>query len=281
MKILYSLAWLIILFYGAEGLCSQYQFDYFTRSDQLSLQTLDFQNYLHFGSYRSYSSAIAHLGYDFNLFSVTTPGAQLFSLGVNASVHLYMFPENRTFYVDNFYATLGIFVEAGHSEKFFWRLYPFYHLSAHLADGYMKNGANPFSDNLTGSIQHDKKTISNEMLYASVSYKPMPFAEINGGAGCYYHACASGQPDLKGRCDVSLFLVSPMPFIIQPLLLLKNELIFDKEPMYGITIAGGILAGNKQKNGMGIDFCFFYKPHPGQYWGMYEKGYGIDIRFIF
>ncbi len=241
----------------------------------VTLLTLDYSNYIHVGSYMKQSSIRTNLGFDFPLFSVSPLKKKKYSLGVNALLHMYLFPEKRIFHFDNFYVLSAIYFEGKEAENLTWRFYPFHHCSAHLADGYTYS--NHVSES-TGYIETDSKKVSYSMLYGAVCYKPFLGLETEIGAGYYVHT--TSRKHLRGRVDFNCLFISPLEILIVPFICVKNEFIYEEKIRYGFEVACGAFFQNNSHRGLCLSFKYINKPHPGQYWGKKEKGGGLDIRFI-
>lgn len=231
-----------------------------------SIVKQEFQNYVYLGSQNGKFSTQGRLGFDFPILSVRPMGGIAYGSGVVASVHIYMFPENRRFLVDNLYAVFGVYFSGRHSSFFSWRLYPLYHLSAHLADGYR------------GDIGNDRLSVSNEMVYAAVSFEPFNGLEAMAGYGYYYHTCE--RKDLSDRIDLDfIYRLHALPFL-EPFLYAKNGFVREEDFRYGIEAAAGLKLTGQSGPGFGISLVYFNRPHSGQYYFDREEGVGVRFYFI-
>jgi hypothetical protein len=227
-----------------------------------------FQNYIFVGSNNGKLSTVGNTGFDFPLLTAADPAHGYFlSSGVVALIDLYMFPKDRKFYVDNFYATFGFYLSGNIPSILRWRFYPLYHLSAHLADGY-----------ITGDVDDDRRVVSNEMLYAALIYEPIRNLEVLGAYGYYYHVCE--QRDLRNRIDLdAMYRFERLP-IVTPYALVHNQLLVETGVRYGIELQGGVLLRQGSGAGLGLAARYFSAPHPGQYFETRENGVGLQITFI-
>jgi hypothetical protein len=108
------------------------------------------------------------------------------------SIRIHMLPVDSTFHVDRFLAALAAGFDFGVSDNLYLSLFPLYHESAHLADGY------------GGDISTDKRIISNETLQMRMTWAgygftvpvridiywhtTVPGYNYNAGAGVQYEA---------------------------------------------------------------------------------------------
>jgi len=234
------------------------------------------ENYIHFGTMDGAASARANFGYDFHLVSMILSKGPIVSLGIPALIHVYMLPDGSLFHVDNFYAELGIWLQADFNKWFSLRLSPFHHRSSHLADGYMNSKSGDPS--YTGNINEDKLSESNEDVYLSGIFRPLEIMEISLGAGYYYHTCS--RKNLVSRIDLD-FLFNPFSDkTISPVIICKNELLYEGGFRYGLDEMAGVQIRSPSGRGLGVYFRVFNRPHPGRYYYTYEKGVGADIRFL-
>jgi len=191
--------------------------------------------------------------------------------GINAAAHINMIPtSNMRFPVDNLYAVLALNFSGNISEKWSWRFYPVYHVSAHLADGY--------PDNI---MKSDVRAVSSEMTRGEVYYKPFgDILELGAGFGWYYHVCA--QKDLLYRGDVSV-LLTPGRYFYSPLLpyaLLRAENVYQGKNNLGIDVSAGVLS-IKNNRGFGLSLRYFNRLHSSYYFERYEKGWGVEYTFLY
>ena len=230
------------------------------------LINLDFQNYIHIGSLDKEFSTVAHIAYDFSLLSIRSSFDRTICCGLTMLVHIYMFPRQMKFYVDNFYGAFGFYFGGTLSQRWAWRFYPVYHLSAHLSDGY------------TGDVATDKQIISNEMVYGCLDFCPTNQLEGLIGLGYYYNK--NTRKDLTAKADLNFMwtLFDKRP--LSPVLVFLNEFIHEKKVRYGMDIRFGLRIHFQSNRNLGIMFRYFKKPHPGQYFETDEKGYGVDIFFL-
>jgi hypothetical protein len=219
------------------------------------------------------------VGYDFNGGDGSgeigvSPSAAIF-LGINAAAHINMRPTSgMRFPVDNFYAVLALYFSGTRGAGLSWRLYPIYHVSAHLADGY--------PDDI---LKSDVKAVSSEMVRGEVYYKPSgDILELGIGAGWYYHVCA--QKELKYRADVSMLVTPPSPIlsdILSPFALIRLENVNQEKNHFGIDVSAGIFILNLKdgERGIGISLRYFDRLHSSYYFEKYEKGWGAELTFLY
>jgi hypothetical protein len=232
-----------------------------------SLINSQFQNAIFIGTNQKRLTTCGNAGFDFPLLSFM-PTHTNFTVGsgVVARIYLYMFPENRKFYVDNFYATFGVYFSNRIRQHLQWRLYPLYHLSAHLADGY------------SGDVDNDHIAVSNEMVYCALTYTCFKGMELLGGCGYYYHVCENRplQARLDLDCHYRLFETT----YCTPFVSAHNQLYLEGETRYGIQLSAGCELTNKNGRGLSIAARYFKNPHPGQYYARMEEGGGVEIIFL-
>jgi len=210
------------------------------------------------------------IGYQFGYDSDGFPRRVL--LGINAGAHINMRPEGQKFPVDNFYATLAINLSGGITEALTWRLYPIYHVSAHLADGYSGD-----------IIKSEVRPVSSEMVRGELYYRPLgDFLELGAGAGWYYHVCA--QKDLRYRADFSILLTPAVPALntknLQPYALIRAENVYQGQNHTGIDLSAGLLAMVGSR-GLGLSVRYFNRLHSSYYFEGYERGWGVEYTFVY
>ncbi len=226
----------------------------------------DYRNYLHFGRLEGKRSAAGNFGFDFPALYARLDTTRGVLLGGCASAHLYMFPVRSKFYVDNFYATMALYVGFKASRYLDFRLYPYYHLSAHLSDGY------------PGDVAADSRAVSNEMIYLATTFTFNEWMEFLIGYGYYYHKVV--RKDLIDRLRADLKYVAPRFWVLDPYLYVRNEIIREQRIRYGVEAGIGIyLFASEERAGASILFRWFDRPHPGQYFEGYIRGMGVDFVF--
>lgn len=226
----------------------------------------DYRNYLHFGRLEGERSAAGNFGFDLPALYAELDSTRGFLLGGCASAHLYMFPVRSKFHVDNFYATMALYLGYRASRRLDFRLYPYYHLSAHLSDGY------------PGDVAADSRAVSNEMIYLATTFSFKERIEFLLGYGYYYHTVVRKQLIDRLRADIKL--VAPPISVLEPYIYVRNELIREERIRYGIEAAVGLyLFATGELAGASILFRIFDRPHPGQYFERYIRGMGVDFVF--
>lgn len=238
------------------------------KNGRFGVSSFPFQHYIHVGTQDGKTYTRGNFGLEFPLLSYAQSAAQLYTLELAASTHLVMIPKNLKFSVDNFYATLAIFFTGKAGKLLKWRLYPVYHLSAHLADGY------------SGDIIHDSvHAVSSEMIKAEAVLVPVNGIELSAAYGWYYHTVY--QKHLTDRIDAGLYCCYPLKSWIKPFFYAGNELINNREWKYGFElIAGTLLSGKNSSRSAGLALRYFNRPDPGYFFETYEKGFGIDFFFV-
>lgn len=237
-----------------------------------------FKPLFHIGTLNEQRSAKIHLGMDMILITMNISQNHSYSLGANASSRLFLIPEGAVFHVDNFYATFALFFEGTHTSWFSWRFYPYYHLSAHLSDGYIHNRW-AWGSNMTQNIVKDKRTVSNEMFYLSLLFRPFKDFETALSAGYYFHTIH--RSNLKGRLDTDIQYIYDNFPMIKPFTTIKHEIIFENGMRHGFEGKLGVIIRNKKQRGVILAFNYTNKVHPGEYSEHYIKGYGFDLGFTF
>jgi len=240
----------------------------FPRKDNtLSLIAQEYRHYVEFGQNNNRRVARANAGFDFPGIEYCF-GNKSIGVGVAALVNLYMFPEGATFHVDNFYATFGGYLWYELIDKVVIRFYPFYHLSAHLADGY--HGEN---------VKADKRVISNEKMYALVQWDPLSALQLSMGGGWYFHT--SNRKELKAILNVNGQFFPRWFTYINPICTIQNWLIFEDHARYGVDFSCGVVCSGKSEHHLSVMFRTYANPHWGQYYETREKGVGIQCGFIY
>jgi len=241
----------------------------------VSAETMPYWQVLHTGVENDTFYMRGRFGVDFPIVGYRfgggdTPRQLLF--GINAAAHINMRPTGQRFPVDNFYAVLGLNFSGDITPALTWRLYPVYHVSAHLADGYPED-----------ILKEDVRPISSEMLRGELYYKPFgDIIELGAGGGWYYHTCA--QKDLLYRADVSVLFTPPIPGAagetLRPYVLIRAEVVNQGKNHPGIDASAGILALTG-KRGMGLSLRYFDRLHSSYYFEKYEKGWGVEYTFMY
>lgn len=232
----------------------------------LTLESMEYIQMLHTGIQSDTFYMRGKFGVDFPFATLKWNTDQL-SVGITASAYLNMIPKNMKFAVDNFYAVLGIYFSGRSHLGFSWRLYPVYHLSAHLADGYRSD-----------ILKKDVRAVSSEMVRGELYGRPFRDLEVGLGYGYYYHTCA--QQHLRQRGDISFFYTPDLFDLFQPFLQVKCELVQQKEMHPGVDASVGTFLLKKGR-GVGFSLRFFNRLHSSYYFEEYEKGWGVEYLFVF
>ncbi|MDG5815887.1 hypothetical protein QA601_12420 [Chitinispirillales bacterium ANBcel5] len=232
------------------------------QEELLSLRNIKYTNMLHTGAENDTFYMRGRFGVDFPLLGMNLDHIKSWDIGVTASAHINMIPENMKFAVDNFYAILTVYLTSQISEQFSFKLYPVYHLSAHLADGH-KGGID----------EEDVRAVSSEMVRAELYYRFWDFFEISPAYGWYYNV--GTQKELKQRLDLSLLVKSEITAGIEPLVYLKGELVHLGYWRGGFDGSAGILF-SRGTRGFGLLFRYFNRPHTSYYYQEYERGWGVE-----
>lgn len=227
----------------------------------------DYLNSFYFGSNISQKTLKSNIGYDIPLATVTRSSGYVYSIGIPAKVHLYLYNGESGYAIDNLYWDIGFWVQIDINKAITFRLSPFCHRSAYITK---RNDSISLNE-----------SISNNMIYLEMLLTP-PKAkgfEIKGAAGYFYHTEA--RHFLRGVVDVDFFYEFPLKFPVVPALFLKNHVIYEKGVRYGVDGGVGIEAKSSSLRGLGIFLRLFDTPHPGSYYFESEKGVGGELRFIF
>ncbi len=232
----------------------------------LELPTYPYIQTLHSGIQNDTFYMRGKFGVDFPVMEYSFSDYRL-NWGIAASAHLNMIPKNMKFAVDNFYAVLGIFLSGGESHGVSWRLYPVYHLSAHLADGFRGD-----------ILKKDVKAVSSEMIFGQLFFKASDKVQLGMGYGWYYHTCT--QSSLRQRMEWQVLLTPVKNSFIRPFSHLKWEVVDQDGLQPGIDISAGSFFMHDNR-GAGISLRFFNKLHSSYYWKEYEKGWGVEYLFTY
>ena len=178
----------------------------------------------------------------------------------SAFVHLFMHPVNNKFFVEHFYAALGLGLEYNLFNIVDITLLPLYHESAHLADGFSLN------------IETNKKIISNEAIQFCLegSYRNITTLlqadyywhsierqlKYNLGAGLQWHS--------RGFYDMQFFITG-YGFMISD----KTGLSFNSTFLTGLFIKEKMRIGLYYEDEMGL----------GQDYNHRQTGYGLELGF--
>ena len=235
------------------------------------LPAAEFTNYLFVGALRDSAHPddtlcfVLNLGFDFPLVDFALGRNATVGLGVAPLFHLYMFPRESVFHNDNYYAVLSIYLAGTVGSHLAWRLYPIYHISAHLGDGApLVHGA-------------DRPAVSNEMVYLTLATRWVKGLEVLLGSGIYYHAVTRKQMDgiLNGACLYEYPLLRSLSVFGA----LDGHLIFED----GVRAGGALRTGLRFRGSSGrradVALRWFSRPHKGQYHADRERGIGCSIEF--
>ena len=254
----------------------------FPRHEQdLSAETMPYMQMLHTGVEDEtfymrgrFGVDFPVIGYDFGSINGVpdsdNPRSVFF--GITAAAHINMMPTGgMRFPVDNFYAVLALYFSGTLGEKLSWRLYPVYHVSAHLADGYAGGDV----------LKRDVRAVSCEMVHGSVFYRPFgDILELGAGGGWYYSVHA--QNDLSNRADVSA-LVTPVRYfndVLRPFALIRLENVYQGKNYFGVDVSAGAFV-IRDGRGMWLSLRYFDRLHSSYYFERYEKGAGAELMFMF
>ncbi|MCL2183441.1 MAG: hypothetical protein FWB85_08235 [Chitinispirillia bacterium] len=243
----------------------------------VSAETMPYWQMLHTGVERDTFYMRGRFGVDFPIaryqWDEDSKAPRRILFGINAAAHINMRPAaGMRFPVDNLYAVLALNFSGGITESLTWRLYPVYHVSAHLADGYpsdiLKSGVRP---------------VSSEMVRGEMYWKPLgDMLELGAGAGWYYHVCA--QKELLYRADLSILLTPAIPLLnvrnLQPFVLIRAENVYQGKNYQGFDTSAGLLA-TAGKRGFGLSLRCFNRLHSSYYFEEREKGWGAEYMFIY
>ncbi len=203
-------------------------------------------------------------GFDLPFFSVIGTNIRELSFGIAPLVHMYLFPKNSSFHVDNFFVILPFYLATCCNENTTLRLYPLYHISAHLSDGAIVD------------IKTERKKVSNEMLFITLSRKVHKSLECMVGGGWYYHDIADDP--MSFRLEISSLYEYPMLNNLGLYCRADGEAIsFESATRIGGTLSVGLRFHGRERRKPNIALVFFNKPHQGQYYFGDEKGVGAQM----
>ena len=262
----------MLIFLGMAGhaLCAG-NFDLFpTRTPFFSASELDFRYFIYSGYENTPDGG--HRLVDRGNFGLVFPvlgyTPLYLSTGIAAATQLVMYPTpGGIFPVDNFYATLALYCDYNLSSTLTFRLYPIYHVSAHLADG-------------TSDVQDltSRIPVSSEMAKLEAAITPVHGVSLSLGYGRYYHVCA--QKNLSDRADIDFQLSPLQEGVIQPYLTLSSQFIHMAGWHPGFNAELGTLFANIHHHGIGVGFRYFDQMCHGFYYRSREKGVGLQLNFV-
>lgn len=238
--------------------------------ENFSLPSSRFNNSIFIGNYSDEAHKSGTLlttlrtGFDLPLFALADTSNREMSFGMAPLVHMYLFPRNSSFHVDNFFVILPLYMATRFNDYTSLRMYPLYHISAHLSDG------------AAVDIRADRKKVSNEMLFITLSRKVLGALECMIGGGWYYHDI-SDDP-MSFRLEIaSLFEYSLFNNLALYCRGDGEAVSFESATRIGGSLAMGLrLHGNGGKK-LNIALLLFNKPHQGQYFSANEKGAGAQM----
>lgn len=242
--------------------------------DRFLLPSSRWDNQLYIGSLSDQAheldtlTLVMRMGYDFPLLSWKSAKSWSLGAGLAPLFHLYMFPEGSLIHIDNFYAVLSLYLAGTVRDRFAWRLYPIYHLSAHLCDGAP----------VEYTTQRNK--VSNELIYANATWQFWERLEGQIGAGWCYHDVADDP--ILGRVDAA---ATYEPLALPALgLYVRGEgevVFFESGARPGGMLQAGVRLHGRRSREMDIALTWFNRPHPGQYYKANERGLGCSFTFAF
>ena len=188
-------------------------------------------------------------------------------LSTLAFINLWMYPENMKFNVDHFLAALGLGFDMKLSRYFFLSLYPLYHESAHLADGYK------------GDLASDKKIFSVESFQTRLWFE-RGLIQIPLRIDYYWHTAG---PQWKYNIGTGIKLAVPLWNVLNSSIFLEisafgyalNE---DNIVKFNGEFEEGLLIRNADRK-LRFDFTYGYEYGLGQNWNTRERSWGLDIGF--
>lgn len=236
-----------------------------SRTPYFSGSALDFRFYIYTGYENSRVVDRGNLGLEFPLLVYTPLNL---STGIAAATQLVMYPKSgMVFPVDNFYATLAAYFNYAPLSTLTLRLYPVYHVSAHLADG-----STDIAD-LTHRIP-----VSGEMAKLETEIKPVPALSLSLGYGRYYHVCV--QKNLTDRADMDLQLHCWPKGIIRPFFTISGQIVHMSAWDPGVDLELGTQISGISHHAIGVGLRYFDHMSPGFNYAVREKGIGLQIDFI-
>ncbi|MBN1131370.1 MAG: hypothetical protein JXA71_20455 [Chitinispirillaceae bacterium] len=207
------------------------------------------------------------LGLGFPVLGLRQAATLRYCLGIAADVHLVMFPRDMKFAVDQFYATLAPYLEASPRGIFSFRLYPAYHVSAHLGDGHENDSA------FAGA-----RAVSSEMVKIEAACSPFPLFSASLGYGYYYHVCS--QKPLSDLFDARFRYHYPVREQWRLSITVSGQAVCREDWHFGAEAEAGVYFINNERRGIGILMRWFDKTNSGYFYDKRDYGAGILIEFL-
>ncbi len=228
----------------------------------------EFRSFLYIGYQTDTLFTNLHAGFDFPFVGLHMHAEREFQLGAAALLHIYTIPRtsNMKFFVDNFYAGFGLYVSGRMLPWLLWRIFPVYHVSAHLADGH------PADSPLWQSVH----AVSNEVLKGEVAFLPVRSLEIGCAAGWYYHSVGR---DLKATAALNVQYAPRIREHLEPYAQLLAELVVEEQVRLGYQAAGGMRFVGRRGAATGLALRAYSRPHPGYHSEHRQIGYGVELFF--
>lgn len=226
----------------------------------------NYLNSFYLGTYNSDPILRINAGYDIAIATITRSSGYVYSMGIPTKVNLSFIKNENKYELDNFYWDLGAWIQIDFNKELTFRLSPVYHRSAYI---------------LNSIDSGSKNNINNVMIYLEllISPKKLKGFEIKGAGGYFYKKEA--RQYLRGVVDLDFFYEIPLDFLIKPVIILKNEIIYERGIRYGVSGSFGIEIKNSSIRGIAILMNLYDKPHSGVYYNSSEKGIGGNLKFIF
>ncbi|GEM_PF-4828062 len=184
-----------------------------------------------------------------------------------AFIRIWMYPENMKFHVDRFLAGLALGFDYKINSNLHISIYPMFHESAHLADGYK------------GNINDDCRTVSVESAQLKLWFEK-GIIQIPFRFDYYWHAIG---PDWKYEAGTGVRLALPIWRTRAGLFLLEisgfGYLVSGNE---GMHLNGEFQEGLLLKNGerkLRLSFHYGYEYGSGQDWQERQRSWGLNVGF--
>ncbi len=182
-------------------------------------------------------------------------------------INIWMYPENMKFNVDRFLASLGLGFDVKLSRYFYLSLFPMYHESAHLADGYQ------------GNIALEKKIFSVESFQTRLWFE-RGMIQIPLRIDYYWHTIG---PQWKYNIGTGIKLAIPLWTVFHSSVQLEISAFgYALNESRSINFNGEFEEGFLIRNGdrkIHLGFYYGYEYGLGQNWNTLERSWGLDIGF--
>jgi len=228
----------------------------------------EFRSFVYAGYQRDTLFTNLHAGFDFPFAGLRAGAGREYQQGASFLLHIYTIPrtEGMKFFVNNLYAGFGLYVSGQVLPWLALRVYPIYHVSAHLADGVRVD--DPLWD--------DVHAVSNEVVKAEAAFRPLASLEVGCAGGWYYHSVGR---DLKAIVQLNVEYAPRLRAHFEPYAQILTELLVEQDVRLGYQAAGGVRFVGRRGAATGLAARAYSRPHPGYYNEYRQIGYGIEVFF--